>query len=107
MQRLREAIRLKRSELRKNKSFSKILHHDNAPAHTSMLVRYFLAQTNTAIRPYSLYSQDLEPCDVFLYPKQKRPMKGKRFATIDEIKSESKSELMLNPKSAFQKCLGD
>ena len=36
---------------------------------------------------------DLAPCDFFLFPKLKKPMKGKRFATIDEIKSESKKEL--------------
>lgn len=105
MQRLREAIRLKRSELWKNKSW--ILHHDNASAHTSMLVRDFLAKNNTVIMPQPPYSPDLAPCDFFLFPKLKRPMKGKRFATIDEIKSESKNELMAIPKSAFQKCFED
>ena len=34
-------------------------------------------------------------------------MKGKRFATIDEIKSELKKEMMAIPKSAFQKCFED
>ena len=43
----------------------------------------------------------------FPIPKTARPMKGKRLATIDEIKSESKKELMTIPKSAFQKCFED
>jgi len=66
--------------------------------------RDFLAKNKTVIMPQSPYSPDLAPCDFFLFPKLKIPMKGKRFATIDEIKSESKNELMTIPKSAFQKC---
>ena len=49
MCRLREAIRKKRPELWKNRSW--ILHHDNAPAHSSLLVRNFLAKNNTIIVP--------------------------------------------------------
>ena len=40
MSRLRQAIRQKRTKLWKNQSW--IFHHDNAPAHTSTLVREFL-----------------------------------------------------------------
>ena len=89
MRRLREAIRQKRTELWKNQSW--ILHHDNAPAHTSMLVREFLAKNKTVIMPQPPYSPDLAPADFFLFPKLKTPMKGKRFATIEEIKEKSKS----------------
>ena len=42
MRRLREAIRQEHTELWKNQSW--ILHHDNLPAHTSMIVREFLAK---------------------------------------------------------------
>ena len=34
-------------------------------------------------------------------------MKGKRFATIEEIKEKSKQELFAIPKSTFQKCFVD
>ncbi|KAG5330275.1 SETMR methyltransferase, partial [Acromyrmex charruanus] len=50
------------------------LHHDNAPAHTSLLVREFLAKNNTLMMPQPPYSPDLAPCDFFLFPKLKRPM---------------------------------
>ena len=30
-------------------------------------------------------SPDLDPCDSWLFPKLKSPLKGKRFQTIDEI----------------------
>lgn len=102
MRRLREAIRRKRPGLWKNNSW--VLHHDNAPAHTSLLVNNFLAKTNTTIMPQPPYSPDLAPCDFFLFPKLKRPMKGRRFATIADIKSASLTELQSIPKSAFQEC---
>ncbi|UYV80207.1 hypothetical protein LAZ67_18002011 [Cordylochernes scorpioides] len=71
---LREAIRQKRPDLWKNKNW--LLHHDNAPAHTSLLVRDFMAKNNTLMMPQPPYSPDLAPCDFFLFPKLKRPMKG-------------------------------
>ncbi|UYV83400.1 hypothetical protein LAZ67_23000892 [Cordylochernes scorpioides] len=49
MRNLPEAIRQKRPDLWKNKNW--LLHHDNAPAHTSLLVRYFLAKNNTLMMP--------------------------------------------------------
>ncbi|XP_018355926.1 PREDICTED: putative uncharacterized protein FLJ37770 [Trachymyrmex septentrionalis] len=43
---------------------------------TSLLVSSFLAKNNTIIMPQPPYSPDLAPCDFFLFPKLKRPMKG-------------------------------
>ena len=87
MRRLGKAIRKKRPELWKNNSW--LLHHDNAPAHSSLLVLNFLAKNNTVIMPQPPYSPDLATCDFFLFPRLKRPIKGRRFATIEEIKTES------------------
>ena len=47
--RLREAIWKKHPDLWKNNSW--LLHHDNTPAHTSLLVRKFLAKNNTVTMP--------------------------------------------------------
>jgi hypothetical protein len=49
MKRLREAERRKRPEGWKNKTW--MLHHDNAPAHTSLLVRQFLAKHEMVVVP--------------------------------------------------------
>ena len=57
--------------------------------------------------PQPPYSSDLAPCDFFLFPRLKRPMKGRRFATIEEIKTESLRELKDIPKSAYQKYFED
>ncbi|KYN11406.1 hypothetical protein ALC57_16419 [Trachymyrmex cornetzi] len=70
-------------------------------------VSSFLAKNNTVIMPQPPYSPDLAPCDFFLFPKLKRPMKERRFATIEEIKAASLEELKAIPKSAFQKCFDD
>ncbi|UYV79906.1 hypothetical protein LAZ67_18001018 [Cordylochernes scorpioides] len=105
MRNLREVIRQKRLDLWKNKKW--LLHHDNAPAHTSLLVRDLLAKNNTLMMPQPPYSPDLAPCDFFLFPKLKRPMKGRRYATLDEIKTASKEELKKIFKNDFLKCFED
>ncbi|UYV61159.1 K02A2.6-like [Cordylochernes scorpioides] len=56
----------------------------------------FLPQGRT-----SPYSPDLAPCDFFLFLKLKRPMKGRRYATLDEIKTASKEELNKILKNYF------
>jgi len=99
MRNLREAIRQKRQDLWKNKNW--LLHHDNAPAHTSLLVRDLLAKINTLMMPQPPYSPDLAPCEFFLLPELKRPMKGRRYATLDEIKTASKEELNKIKKRFF------
>lgn len=103
--RLREAVRRKRPDLWRNNSW--LLHHDNAPAHTSLLVREFLAKNNTVMMPQPPYSPDMAPCDFFLFPKIKRTLKGRRFTSIDDIKSASLKELNAIPKIEFQNCFGD
>ncbi|KAG5309963.1 MOS1T transposase, partial [Pseudoatta argentina] len=97
-------IRQKRPDLWKNKNW--LLHHDNAPAYTSLLVRKFLAKNNTLMMPQPPYSPDLAPCHFFLFPKLKRPMKGRRYATIEEIKTASK-KLNKITKNDFLKCFED
>ena len=102
--RLREAIRKKRPDLWKNNSW--LLHHDNAPAHTSLLVREFLDKNNTVTMPQPPYSPDMALCGFFLFPKIKRTLNGRRFTAIDDIKSASLKELKAIPKIEF-KCFED
>ncbi|UYV60846.1 hypothetical protein LAZ67_1002586, partial [Cordylochernes scorpioides] len=51
--------------------------------------------------PQPPYSPDLPPCDFFLFSKLKRPMKRRRYATLDEIKMASKEELKKIFKNDF------
>jgi transposase len=64
MKRLREAERRKRPEGWRKKTW--MLHHDNAPAHTSPLVREFLAKHETTVVAQPPYSPDLAPADFFV-----------------------------------------
>ena len=77
------------------------------PAHTSLLVREFVAKNNTVTMPQLPYSPDMAPCDFFLFPKIKRTLKGRRFTAIDDIKSASLKELKAIPKIEFEKCFED
>ena len=41
------------------------------------------------------YSPDLAPCDFWLFPKLKSPLKGERFQTIHDIQENTTGQLML------------
>jgi transposase len=101
LKRLREAVRRKRLQLWTNQSW--VLYHDNAPAHSSFLVRNFLAKNETTVVLQPPYSPDLAPADFFLFSKLKSTLKGRRFDTIDKIQKNSTNELFATPKEAFQK----
>ncbi|UYV70840.1 hypothetical protein LAZ67_8000810 [Cordylochernes scorpioides] len=70
LRRLREAIRQKRPELWRSKSW--ILHHDNAPVHTALKISKFLQDHSTSVFFQPPYSPDLAPCDFFLFGKLKK-----------------------------------
>ena len=50
------------------------------------------------------YSPDLVPCDFWLFPKLKSPLKGKRFQTIIEIQENMMGPLMAIPTKDFAEC---
>ena len=66
MLRLHKVIRQKSTELWKNQSW--ILHHNNLPAHTSMLVSELFAKSKTVSMTQTPYSPDLAPAD-FSFPQ--------------------------------------
>lgn len=105
MRRLREAIRKKRADLWADNSW--FLHHDNAPSHTALVLRDHFAKNSTHIVPQPPYSPDLAPCDFWLFPKLKRPLRGHRFDTIEEIKTESLRALKAIPEIDFNNCFED
>ena len=72
--------------------------------HTALVLRDHFVKTSTNIIPQLPYSPDLAPCDVWLFSKLKRPLRGHRFDSIEEIKTES---LKAIPKENFAKCFDD
>ena len=55
---------------------------DNAPVHNSILVTDYLTKMGLKTIPHLAYSQDLAPCDFWLFPKPR----GCRYETIEEMK---------------------
>jgi hypothetical protein len=72
LQRMRKNVRKLRLELWRQKNW--LLHHDNAPPHTSFLIREFLTKNNMTVVPHPLYFP--------LFPRLKIKLKGRYFVTI-------------------------
>jgi len=98
---LRESVCRKWPEKRRDGDW--ILHHDNAPAHTSHLVQQFLAKHGTAQLQQSPYSPDLAPCDFFLFPRLKKVLKGHQFEAMEDIKWNSTKTLLRHPARGVHK----
>lgn len=102
LRRLRNSLRRKRPELWQTGDW--FFHHDNAPAHTSLLVRQFLAKNRMTTLPHPPYSPDLAPSDFFLFPRMKRGMKGLRFHDVAEVKEKTTEQLAAITEDEFKKC---
>lgn len=81
-----------------------ILHHDNAPAHTSLVVREFLARSSITVTDHPPYSPDLAPCDFFLFPKCKMVLRGRHLGDVEAIKAETTRQLNSITTEDFQQC---
>jgi len=55
-----------------------------------------------SVVPHPPYSPDLAPTDVFLFPKLKTTLKGRRFQITEEIQKNTIRELRAVTESAFQ-----
>ncbi|KAG5306013.1 MOS1T transposase, partial [Acromyrmex insinuator] len=77
--------RIRRVRPNQYKSGDWFLLHDNAPAHTAILVAQFLAKRKVTVITHPPYSPDLAPADFFLFPKLKNAMKGDRFDDVPDI----------------------
>jgi histone-lysine N-methyltransferase SETMAR len=67
LHRLRDSVRRKRPHLWAATTWQ--LHHDNASAHSSHLIKTFLAKYSITVVRQALYSPDMAPCDFSVFPK--------------------------------------
>ena len=65
----------------------------------------FLAKHDKKVIAQPPYSTDLAPCDFFLFPKLKYPLRGTRHESIEAIKRNSLKELKAIPAEAYKKCI--
>ena len=75
------------------------LHHDNMPMHHVSC--RFLAKHQVTQVTQLPYSPDLSPCDLWLFPKLKSPLKGKRFQTISEIQENTTEQLITTGRTVW------
>jgi len=97
---LREAARRKRPAAWTNNTWMQ--HHDNAPAHVSLLILEFLTKHETTVVPQLPYSPDLAPVDFFLIPKLKSSLKGCQFRMVEETEEILIWDLCAIPQNTFQ-----
>ena len=98
--RLGDVVRRKRPEFWENQTWT--LHHDNDPAHASLLICSYVAKHQTSVVPHPPNSPDLAQAEFFLFLKHKNTLKGRRFQTIEDIQENAKRELRAITESAFQ-----
>jgi len=83
---------------------SRILHHDNAPAHTALSVREFLATKQITVLEHPACSLDRVPIDIFLFPKIKEILKGRHFDESNNTRNNATAALKAIPQNQFQNC---
>jgi hypothetical protein len=77
---------------------------DCVESNSSHLIQGFLARHNIPLICQAPYSPDIAPCDFWLFPKLKMPMKGTRFKSREDIMRNATAQLNRIPQKAFQKC---
>jgi len=99
-----ERLRKRVQRVRTDVADDWVLHHDNAPAHTSLSIREFLAKKNIPALPDPPYSPDLAPCNFFLFPKLKSKLKGHLFGTMENTQKIVTDELHTPMENDFRYC---
>jgi hypothetical protein len=67
-------------------------------AHSSYLIQSFLAKHGIPVVRQAPYTPDMAPCDFWLFPKLKRPLKGSRFDSREDIVRNAMKELASLPE---------
>jgi len=79
---LRPKIRQKKSAIF---ATGVLILQDNARPHASGAVSEILEKYGWQVPPHPPYSPDMSPTDFDLFPELKKPLRGKRFRSIEEV----------------------
>ena len=77
------AINRKRRQLMRS---GILLHHDNAPSHSSRVILDNIKELDIEILPHPPYSPDLAICDFWLFPNLKNKLPGERYESKEELR---------------------
>jgi transposase len=81
-----------------------VLFDDNAPAHRSVVVKDFLAETYVKTVQRPPYSSEMAAADFYLFPRLKSTLKGRRFCDTADISKNATEELKRLSQNGFQEC---
>jgi len=79
------------------------LLHDNAPVPRAVAVQEFLAWKQVCVFNHPPCSPDLSPCDYFLFPKLKLPLKVCLFEDVQDIQGAVTWSLRTIPQEDVQR----
>jgi len=68
-----------------------LFRQDNARVHTCPAPMVKFNEFRYELLPHPVYSQDLAPCDYFLFPNLKKWFGGKRFTTREQLIAETEA----------------
>ena len=74
-----ERLRKRVARVRPGIARTWMLHHDNAPCHTAVSIKEFLAEKSIPVFPQPPNSPDLSSCGFFSFPRLKNHLKGRHF----------------------------
>jgi len=100
--RLRDEVRGKNSGKWRTNSW--FLLYNNAPAHRSVFVKYFLAKKNVTTLEHPPYSPDLAAVDVYLFPRLKSAVKERHFFYATGIIKNAMEELKRLSQNGIHEC---
>lgn len=83
-----------------------LLLHDNARPHTAHKAKEAIERLKLDTLPHPPYSPDLSPCDFALFPTMKRLLRGRVFASRENLESEVRKVLLYEiPKEEYAKAI--
>ena len=77
------AIKRKRPQLMRS---GILLHHDNAPSHSSHVVLDTIKELDIEILPHPPYSPDFAICDFWLFPNLKNKLCSEKYESREELR---------------------
>ena len=76
-----------------------LLHHDNARPHTAAATVETVQQLGFELLQHPPYSPDLAPSDYHIFSPLKEALRGRRFASDEEVKEAVHTWLREQPKN--------
>jgi hypothetical protein len=69
------------------------------------MIQSFLAKHGIPVVHQAAYSPDMTPCDFWLFPNLKRPLKGSRFDSREDVMWNTTKEMRSLPEDFFPEML--